>query len=143
MDASGEASGTRFDERGIRFERAATALLLIAGFVWGQDLVIVALAIVVAAPLLPGGPRVLGVPWEHLIAPRLGPPKRTLRAVDVRAGDMLLGALLGVASAAVLLGIGFAGRWLGLAVAVLAAMEATGAVHVSTAAARWLRRRSG
>lgn len=140
MDASGEPA-IRHDERSVRFERAVTALLLIAGFVWGQDLVVVAVAIVVTAALIPGAPRVLGVPWDHLVAPRLGPPKRTVRAVDVRAGDMLLGALLGVASAAVLLGVGFAGRWLGLAVAVLAATEATGAVSVSTSAARWVRRR--
>lgn len=141
MDASGEPVA-RHDERGVRFERAATALLLIAGFVWGQDLVIVAVAIVVTAALVPGAARVVGVPWEHLIAPRLGPPKRTVRAVDVRAGDVLLGGLLAVASLAVLLDIGFVGRILALAVAVLAVMEATGAVPVSTATARWLRRRT-
>jgi Domain of unknown function (DUF4395) len=114
----------RTDERRVRYERALVAIVLLAGFVWQQDLVIVAVAAVVTAGVVSWPVRPLAAPWDALVAPRLGPPRRTIADRQIRDGDIVLCVTLVVASLLVLVGLGFVGRLLALAVALLAAFEA-------------------
>ncbi len=129
----------RSDERRVRFERAVVAIVLLAGFVWQQDLVIVATAAVVTAGVLSWPVRPLAAPWDALVAPRLGPPRRTIPDRQVRDGDVVLSLALVVASLLVLVGLGFVGRLLALVVALLAAFEAAAAQPVASWAMRRVR----
>jgi hypothetical protein len=129
----------RSDERRVRFERAIVAVVLLAGFVWQQDLVIVATAAVVTAGVLSWPIRPLAAPWDALIAPRVGPPRRTIADRQLRDGDIVLSVMLVVASFFVLIGLGFVGRLLALVVALLAAFEAAAGQPVASWAMRRVR----
>jgi hypothetical protein len=127
----------RTDERRVRFERALVAVVLLAGFVWQQDLVIVATAAVVTAGALSAPVRPLAAPWDAFVGPRLGPPRHTVPDRQVRDGDLVLAGALVIASLLVLVGLGVVGRLLALVVALLAAFEAAASVPVAS----WTMRR--
>jgi len=139
VDTSGRASTEhRIDERRVRFERAVVAIALLAGFVWHEDLVVVATTLVVAVPLLPHAPRPLGVLWDVTAGRRLGPPRRTVPDSQVHDGDLVLAIGLSVASLTVLAGLGVAGLGLvGRAVSLVIAMVAAAEAAAGAPVAAW------
>jgi hypothetical protein len=137
-----DSTAGRSDERRVRFERGVLAVVLLAGFVWQRDLVIVVAAIAVAIALVPHGVRPLAVPWDALVASRVGPPRRTVADGQVRDGDMVLAAGLAVATVLVVVHLGFVGRVVAIGLAIVAALEAAAGQPLASWAMHQVRRRS-
>jgi hypothetical protein len=137
-----DSTAGRSDERRVRFERGLLAVVLLAGFVWQRDLVIVVAAFAVAAALVPGGLRPLAVPWDTLVASRVGPPRRTVADRQVRDGDVVLTVGLAVATVLVLVNLGLVGRVVAIAAGIVAALEAAAGQPLASWAMHHVRRRN-
>ncbi len=131
------------DERQLRCERGLVAVLLFGGYVWQRDLVIPAVAVGITAALVPAiGLRPFGVPFERLIAPRLRAVTRRVPLTLARSDDLILAAVLMVATLLIVIGLGTIARVVGLVTAGTAMLEAAAGLWVGAPLANSLRGRS-
>jgi hypothetical protein len=130
------------DSRADRSAQGAVAVFLLGAFVFRQIWIVPVLGALVASGAALGPP---GNPFLRLftafVAPRLGPPSEHEVAATVRIQDVLLAALLGVATLALLIGLGPITWIVALATAGIAAVAATTGVHIGVTVRDQLRRR--
>ena len=130
------------DARADRAVQAVLAVVTLGAFVFRQNLLIPALAVITGAGALGGPPaNLLHRVFEVALGPRLKPPATTVAAETVQLQDVLAFGLFGLASLSLLIGLaGFA--WiLAVAEGLVAAVAATTGIHLGVTVRDRLRRR--
>jgi hypothetical protein len=129
------------DGREVRATQGATAILLLAGFVFGWPWLAAAVAIVVTVGAAVGpNANLFGAAYRAVVGPRLSRPGPVEDVAGVRALDLLGAALLVPAVLAFLIGIDPLGWLLALIEAAVAAVFATTGANAAARLAERIRR---
>ncbi len=130
------------DARSVRFEQSVVAVAILGGFVFRVPIVLPALTLVLATSVI-AGPRLnLFVRiFDALLALRMETTEHFDDPDDARISDLIGVALLGLASVAIVGGLGGLAWILALVQAVASALRATAGIHVGAGVHARLRRR--
>ena len=137
------ASGTEpVDVRADRAVQGTVAVATLSAFVFHQPWVIPVLGVFVGAGALigPAGNPIYRI-FDGLVAPRLSPVANVEPASTLRAQDVLGVAVLGLATACILIDLGGIAWIVALGEAGIAAVAATTGVHLGVIARDQLRRK--
>jgi hypothetical protein len=114
------------DARILRLEQATVTVLLLAGFVFSIPWMIPVAAALTGLDAALGHSGPTPLLWKTLIAPRLGPPRSVDTAAGARAQQLVVFAVLVVATLLALADLGSIATILAILVAGLSASCATG-----------------
>ena len=119
------------DARGDRIVQALVGVLLLAGFVFREPIIVPILGLVLFLGALRGPvTNLLHRAYGAWLQPRLGPGGGTIDPQTIRAQDAFAAIVLGVASLAFAVGLAGFGWLLVVAEAVVAVLAATTMVHL-------------
>jgi len=129
------------DSRADRTTQGIVAVIMLSAFVFRQMWIVTVLGVLVGAGAAfgPAGNPFLRL-FEAFVAPRLPAPSTLEDPATVHAQDVLAVALLGIATAALLISLNVVSWVIALAEAGAAATAATTGVHVGVAVRDRLRR---
>jgi Domain of unknown function (DUF4395) len=129
------------DSRADRTVQGAVAVIVLAAFVFAQIWILPVLGVLLGAGAVFGPP---GNPLHRLfsafVSPRLSAPTAFEDAVTVQVQDVLASALLGAATAAMVISLNVVAWVVALAEAGVAVIAATTGVHVGIAVRDRIRR---
>jgi hypothetical protein len=129
------------DVRADRVVEGTVAIALLAAFVFREPLAVPLIGLLVAIGGAFGpGANVLHVAMATVVTPRLPAAEEWIDATTVRFQDLLLAALLALASLAFFLDVDAAGWAAALLAAGIALLAATTGLHVSSAVRERLHR---